>query len=267
MKDVKSFVSQFILPEKNIDIDALRENIRNLKEMQLLFEEVQKQAAALETIRQTYDDILHIEEQILVIDILLKIAEAESIKEHKIEIKKQIGLEGQKKTQSENQSQRLAYDIEHLEECNDRVQAVLNSGQTALLLSTIQSEINSKKRDYTELTADIEKLKDHLNRIRSAERLLPIHLSDRKNNLSVLENERTDIQDKIDLVINLESLFADAAQSVQEQLLEATARQKALNDALSDLSREINSLKNNKITYDRNIIAFGNMNLRSSYLF
>lgn len=255
MKDVKSFVSQFILPEKDIDIDALRENIRNLKEMQLLFEEVQKQAAALETIRQTYDDILHIEEQILVIDILLKIAEAESIKEHKIEIKKQIGLEGQKKTQSENQSQRLAYDIEHLEECNDRVQAVLNSGQTALLLSTIQSEINSKKRDYTELTADIEKLKDHLNRIRSAERLLPIHLSDRKNNLSVLENERTDIQDKIDLVINLESLFADEAQSVQEQLLEATARQKALNDALSDLSREINSLKNNKITYDRNIIA------------
>ena len=74
MKDVKSFVSQFILPEKNIDIDALRENIRNLKEMQLLFEEVQKQAAALETIRQTYDNILHIEEQILVIDILLKIA-------------------------------------------------------------------------------------------------------------------------------------------------------------------------------------------------
>ena len=40
MKDVKSFVSQFILPERNVDIDTLRGTIRDMKEMQLVIAEV-----------------------------------------------------------------------------------------------------------------------------------------------------------------------------------------------------------------------------------
>lgn len=92
MKDVKSFVSQFILPEKNIDIDALRENIRSLKDMQLLVEEVKKQVNDLEAIRKKYDNILHFDEQILVIDILIKIAEAEAKKASIADMTSQIRL-------------------------------------------------------------------------------------------------------------------------------------------------------------------------------
>lgn len=137
MKDVKSFVSQFILPEKNIDIDALRENIRSLKEMQLLFEELQKRADDLKTIHQTYDSILRIDEQIMVIDILLKIAESKSNKENQAGKEKQIAQEKQKKAQDEINAQSTQLDIESLEERNNKVQVALNSGETALLLNSI----------------------------------------------------------------------------------------------------------------------------------
>lgn len=255
MKDIKSFVSQFILPEKNIDIDALRENIRNLKEMQLLFEEVQKQATALETIRQTYDNILHIEEQILVIDILLKIAEAESNKENQAGKEKQIAQEKQKKAQNEIDAQTTQIDIESLEERNNNVQIALNSGEKALLLSSIQSEIDRKKRDRAKLADDIKKLKEHLNRIRLAKRLLGTNLPDYGNDLRVLEADSMDVQDRIDLVIDLENRFQIAAQDMQEQLSDAVAREKVLSEALSRLSIEINDLKHNRITYDQNVIA------------
>lgn len=255
MKDVKSFVSQFILPEKNIDIDALRENIRNLKEMQLLFEEVQKQAAALETIRQTYDNILHIEEQILVIDILLKIAEAESNKENQAGKEKQIAQEKQKKAQNEIDAQTTQDDIESLEKQNNNVQIALNSGEKALLLSSIQSEIDRKKRDRAKLVDDIKKRKEHLNRIRLAKRLLGKNLPDYGNDLRVLEADSMDVQDRIDLVVDLENRFQIAAQNMQEQLSDAAARKKVLSEALSRLSIEINDLKHNRITYDQNVIA------------
>ena len=255
MKDVKSFVSQFILPEKNIDIDALRENIRNLKEMQLLFEEVQKQAAALETIRQTYDNILQIEEQILVIDILLKIAEAESNKENQAGKEKQIAQEKQKKVQNEIDAQTTQDDIESLEKQNNNVQIALNSGEKALLLSTIQSEIDRKKRDRAKLADDIKKRKEHLNRIRLAKRLLGKNLPDYGNDLRVLEADSMDVQDRIDLVVDLENRFQIAAQNMQEQLSDAAARKKVLSEALSRLSIEINDLKHNRITYDQNVIA------------
>ena len=255
MKDVKSFVSQFILPEKNIDIDALRENIRSLKEMQLLFEELQKRADDLKTIHQTYDSILRIDEQIMVIDILLKIAESESNKENQAGKEKQIAQEKQKKAQDEINAQSTQLDIESLEERNNKVQVALNSGETALLINSIQSEIERKKRDRAKLADDIKKLKEHLNRIRLVKRLLGANLPDCGNDLRVLETDSLDAKDRIDLIIDLENRFQKTAQEIQEQLSDASARKKVLSEALSRLSIEINDLKHNRITYDRNVIT------------
>ena len=50
MDNIKSFINKFILPEKNIDVDTLRENIRNLKELQITLAEVKKQVSKLKDI-------------------------------------------------------------------------------------------------------------------------------------------------------------------------------------------------------------------------
>ncbi len=140
MKDVKSFVSQFILPEKSIDIDALRENIRNLKEMMMLVEEVKKQVKDLEKIQNTYDDILNIDAQILVIDILIKIAEEESKKEIIEKITKQKNLTEQNIAQDTKLSNELEHNIEGLNKQYIDILSALNSGKTAQLIGSIENE-------------------------------------------------------------------------------------------------------------------------------
>lgn len=255
MKDVKSFVSEFILPEKSIDIDALRENIRNLKEMQLLIEEIKGQVTTLENVQKTYDSIIHIDEQILVIDILLMIAEAASTEEDIAEKSRQVMLEQQKKSQSEKQSRTFEQDIESLEERNVNVLATLNSGETALLIGSIKSEISSKKRDQEKLAEDVKKLQKHLKRVRSAIRYISEYWSGSIYDFSLLENNETESQKRNSIIIEIEKVFSEAGKNIQNFLSEATAKQKALNKEIVKLSKEIRDLESNKITYNRNVVA------------
>ena len=84
MDNVKSFINKFILPEKKIDVDTLRENIRNLREMQTILAEVRKQINQLQAILSKYEELKENDKDILIIDILLKLASLAD-KEQKIE--------------------------------------------------------------------------------------------------------------------------------------------------------------------------------------
>lgn len=255
MKDVKSFVSQFILPEKGIDIDALRENIRNLKEMQLLVEEIKRQVISLEDVQKIYETIMRIDEQILVIDILIKIAEAESAKESISENSRQIKHEQQMKSQNERYLHTLEGDIKSLEERNVNVRTALNSGETALMINQISSEIKIKKDDQQKFLGDVKKLKDHLKRVRSAIRFISEHWSGNINDLSILENAEIGPQKRNNIVIEIEFAFSETEKNIQNKFLELKAKCEFLSKEIEKLSKEIRDLECNKITYDRNVIA------------
>ena len=84
MDNVKSFINKFILPERKIDVDTLRENIRNLREMQTILAEVRRQIDQLQAILSKYEELKENDREILVIDILLQLASLAD-KEQKIE--------------------------------------------------------------------------------------------------------------------------------------------------------------------------------------
>lgn len=253
MKDVKSFVSQFILPEKNIDIDALRENIRNLKEMQLLVEEVKKQVNDLEAIQKKYDDIFHFDEQILVIDILIKIAEAEAKKVSIADKASQIRLAEQCLAQDEKARDDLNEDIKSQTEHYTDVLSALKSGETAQLINTIHTSISNKEKDKSILSDSIKSLKEQLNRIRSALQHIHEYSTVTASEISALEQTEMDIPRRNSIVIEIERAFEKAESNIQNQLADTKAELKVLEQALNQLSKEIKDLEQNKLTYDRNV--------------
>lgn len=253
MKDVKSFVSQFILPEKNIDIDALRENIRNLKEMQLLVEQVKKQVNDLEAIQKKNDEILRFDEQILVIDILIKIAEAEAKKASISDKKSQIMLAEQNLAQDEKVCNDLSADIERLNDRHIKVQTSLNLEGSALLISSVRSDIDVKKTVKKNLSEQLGQLKEQLNRIRTALRYIHEYSSVTDSDISALEQTETDIQRRNSIVIDMECAFNEEKKNIQEQLDKTNAELIVLKNAVEQLSKEIKDLEQNKLTYDRNV--------------
>ncbi len=251
MKDVKSFVSQFILPEKSIDIEALRENIRNLKEMQLVVEEVKKQVNALEDIQRTYDDILRIDEQILVIDILIKLAEYESRTDRIDEAMQKIEFACQSIARNTKTADALEYDIANLTEHYTNVKSALNSGETALLIGSLKNEITGKEKDRAILLSNVKTMKEQIKRIRTAQRCV----SDiDAQGLSSVENGSCDIVQSSRIISELEKKFNKVYEDITANLGRTAAEISSIEKELERLSHEIRDLSvRNRLTYDRNV--------------
>ena len=255
MKDVKSFVSQFILPEKSIDIEALRENIRNLKEMQLVIVEVKKQVDELKEIQNTYEGILHIEEQILVIEILIKIAESESKQFHIAQKNKSKDIACQNISQKTKSLNELDDKIKILSDRYTKILAALNSGETALLISSIKNEISEKQKDSKRLLDDIDKLKVHLKRIRLAFKAISQYSLIEIDSLALLENDNTDVEQRTIMIADAEATIKNTRDNIiQKKLVDTQTELNILVNEIKQLEIEVKNLERNKITYDKNVV-------------
>lgn len=56
--DIKDFVYSYVLDEKEVNIDLLRENVRSFQELEKTLESVKKRIAKLEVIERHYDEVL-----------------------------------------------------------------------------------------------------------------------------------------------------------------------------------------------------------------
>ena len=251
MNNVKGFVSQFILPEKTVDIQSLRENIHNLKEMQNIVEELKGQVSSLAEICNTYESFLKSEEQIRIIDILMKIVEKESEKYQITEQNKKIQMIEQSLLHNKQDCTVLESDIERMNERYISMQTALQTNENALLIHSIKSEIKDKQKDKAASFEKFSRLKEQLQRIKNA--LSAIRETFQIQDISCLEYSEISVEERNQLVIELKNTFSQAKNSLDEKLLQIRGELKQLETSLSVLSVEIRNLESNKITYDRNV--------------
>ena len=255
MKDVKSFVTQYILPQKDVDTSALSENIRNLDEMQKLVDELMKQAKDLEEILNSYDGILRIDEQIRVIDILIKISQLEANIENIDNKHAQIKLKEQSKYQNEKLYDEIESDIKSLSNRHSDILVSLKNGETALMIASIRNEIKSKQKDADIASEGVKKLKDQIKRITAAYKYMSDFLDLNVGSYTQLDNSETDIEQRNLIVSEIEKSIQSANDSFSNQRSDVVSQLKSLNNDIEKLSREIRDLELNKITYDRNVLV------------
>lgn len=101
MENVKKFITQFILPERKIEVDVLRENIRSLRDMQKLMEELRQCIGQLEKILQKNDELTEYKRDILIIDTIYENCQAARISR---QIQREIEADRNIAAMSSNQS-------------------------------------------------------------------------------------------------------------------------------------------------------------------
>lgn len=252
MKDVKSFVSQFILPEKQIEIDVLRENIHSLKEMQSVVEEIRKQLKSLEEIQSLYNEIQRINEQIMVTDILVKLADLydkkETLSDKNIALKTaEIQLSAY---QTENE--RLTQEINSLNEKYTDVLSSLKTGETALLINTIKSELSNKDKDRDTFSKQVKNLKIQIERMKTAQKHLLQLFKTESPDFDLLAVTDISTEDKNAVIIKAEDIFSKAGRETNDKIYSLRIEIDKLKADLIQLEQEIKSLQENKITYPQN---------------
>ena len=255
MDNVKSFINKFILPEKKIDVDTLRENIRNLREMQTILAEVRKQIDQLQAILSKYDELKESDRDILVIDILLKLASLAD-REQKIE----SALES--KTKKESALSRKNHDIDEavqylkaIEEKHNEIQVSIKTSDCAMLIAKLQNEltlIEDKKKTLKEkltgLSAQIVKAEAAVRSIGSENS--PVTA------LDVRSIGSTDIVDerKADIVVALGGAVDRETKAAYEEQSACSQKLRECTEKKEQLKKEVDGLKKNQMSYPPNTV-------------
>lgn len=252
MKNVKSFVSQFILPERTIDIDVLRENIRSLKEMQGVVEEVRKHIVSLEEIQNLYNDIMRIDEQITVTDIIVKLADLYNKRETFSQRKEELQKAEIQFSTYQRENERLTEEIESLNERYTALIVSLEQGQTAQLIKDIKNELKNKERDKNSFSKKFETLKGQLNRVKTAQKqVLQVFNADCYDMDRFIDAE-VSVEEKNSFIIEVENSFSKSKKEINNSIYSLRTEIDALKNTLIRLDNEINKLQENKITYPKN---------------
>ena len=256
MDNVKKFITQFILPEKQIEVDVLRENIRNLREMQELIKEVRKQIEHLGNIIAINDRMVEIKRDILVIDILLKIAEIEDKKAKIEENNKSLALKDQelksKTAESERTKTYLASEQENLQ----AIRIDISNNECSKLIEKYNNELELLKTKCEYIASHVEVLQAQLEKAIRALKFVPSVSED--INALVLRNlgkANMSQAERDEIFVILNTLYKKANSELNAEKAEKNLKVTTLKEELSDIKKKIDNLRKNKITYPKNTIS------------
>lgn len=255
MDNVKKFITQFILPEKQIEVDVLRENIRNLREMQELIKEVRKQIAHLESIIATNDKMVEIKRDILVIDILLKIAEIEDKKTKIEENQRTLDLKCQELKSKKAESDRISAALASEQESLQAIRIDISNNECSKLISKLNQDLQLLEKDRDFIASHVEILHAQLEKAIRALKFVP-NVPENINALVLRNLGKANMsqEERDEIFVILNTLYKKANSELNAEKAEKNLRVTALKEELSDLKKKIDNLRKNKITYPQNTI-------------
>ncbi len=251
--NVKEFINKFILPEKEIEVDLLRENIRNLREMQKLTDEVKRQIAQLKSILDKYNDVRDTDRDILVIDLVIKIADLEAQKEKLSDLKKKLDKYRREKNDREAQKESENRRLDAVEDELREIEFSLRTNECAQLIESLKSRLKVLEEQKGPIEKELLTLREQIACAENALgfiKKIPPEISLQ----TVRDLDKTSValqQRRITA-----SLLKDTALKEKSERYYENAWVKTQTDSLrretEQLSSEIENLKKNRLTYPEN---------------
>lgn len=251
--NVKKFITQFILPEKQIDVELLRGNIRSLKDMQVVIQGIREQITDLEKILSAGERIDKTDEEILVIRILLKIAELEEKKalvqraEQKMEYKTQELIAAEMSLDTVEQALRSE------EEKLRKIQVDISNNSCSKLIDELKHRLEVLEAEKKPEESKMKDLRDQVGKISSAFYVIsdtPAEIT--METIKRLLESEVEQKQRLELVVSLKSHYRKEEERINIEITEAWHREKQLTDQIIQLQTKIDKLKNNQIDYPEN---------------
>ena len=256
MDNVKKFITQFILPERQIEVDVLRENIRNLREMQELIKEVRKQIEHLGNIIATNDRMVEIKRDILVIDILLKIAEIEDKKAKIEENNKSLALKDQELKSKTAESERTKTYLASEQESLQAIRIDISNNECSKLISKLNQDLQLLEKDKEFVASHVEVLQAQLEKAIRALKFVP-NVPENINALVLRNLGKANMsqEERDEIFVILNTLYKRANSELNAEKAEKNLKVTTFKEELSDIKKKIDNLRKNKITYPKNTIS------------
>ena len=171
--DVKEFIYQNILEEKEIDVSAIKDSIRSYKELEITLKQIQAKIQDLKEIERIYQEISKIEDNKNYIDYLMHLFDVEAVRNEIVQTKRQIEREEQLRQSKEKELAELDKELVYLQERSRELYNLLSNNDTFKAEEYINREILKTQANITSLEANqniflkrISTFKDIISQIR-----------------------------------------------------------------------------------------------------
>lgn len=250
MADVKSFITKFILAEKNIEVDHLRENIRSYREFQQLMVEVQQQIASLEKILNCRDELQKVHREMQVIDVLLKLSELQECRQKIERMTLKLTQDEQAVRMVESRLERECANRDRIDEQVRETDVAIRTNSTSQLLDKLKMEQRELEGAVNLASRGVEALTEQLWHVCTALKFLqdvPPELS--QEHVMALREERTPLEARHATSLLLQKTLKQKQQQFldEQSALSLTIRMKK--ERLQAVERELESLAKNQVVY------------------
>ncbi|MDK2836767.1 MAG: hypothetical protein PWP21_1544, partial [Thermosediminibacterales bacterium] len=266
--DIRQFVYSYVLDEKRINIDVMRENFLRYKEYSDLAKVTKEKINELKKIKELYAEICKEEHRALVQEYLIKRAVADNwgLKLQKKERENDI-----KKNQLEKVKIELASEKERGEFLEKSYQAYRDSlitNSTFRLIEKLEEEIKNLKSEADKLETEEKKLKvmaqreaDSVKELienSAAESFLKQEYREKLARLLEFLDDaasgkiKGDFQEIINEALEV---FNEVNTALNQSLWEKKALLNNLEEEIKELKKDLESLRNKKRVYDPKVTA------------
>ncbi len=171
--DVKEFIYQNVLEEKEIDVSAIKDTIRSYKELENTLNLIKKKITDLKDITSVHEELEKILENKNYIEYLETLFAKEKVNNDIKNLKNDIEKENVKKNNRESDLRQIEREISALQQRSKELYNVLANDDTFKNNENITKEIETREKNVEELEEDnakflkyVTEFKDNLNALR-----------------------------------------------------------------------------------------------------
>ena len=257
--DIKDFVYSYVLDEKEVNIDILRENVRTYQELEKTLDSVKRRIAKLETIEGYHGQVMDGLEKDKMYDYFLERAEADILGQRFDRAKDQMKMEEYRLEQQEKKIEAVSDEKNEKQQIRDALMAELKKDEDFLALDgqkkelqKLQTALREQAEERKNLLASVRASRDQVTKLLEVKDVDPCV----REYGRILEN--LEVQEDIAEVKHLtQKVIAYKKQMYDKVQLKSAQVQVKLNDTKSkrlELDKKIDQLKQKKLTYPEEVV-------------
>lgn len=260
--DVKEFIYQNILEEKEIDVTAIKDSIRSYKELEITLKQIQGKINDLKEIDEIYKEISKIEDHKNYIEYLMHLFDVEAVRKEIQNAKKQIEKEETLKASKEQELADLDSELLALQERSRELYNLLSNNDVFKAEEYINREILKTQANITSLEANqnsflkrVSNFKDLLNQLR---KISNNKLYNDAYNINVTTINQSNVEESKTRLLDFQSRLQQVRNKENQELGSLESEKRALIGQINEISVALKSLEENRVNFPPQLIQLRN---------
>lgn len=257
--DVKDFIYQNILEEKEIDVTAIKDSIRSYKELENTLKLINKKITDLREIDSIYKELKGIEERKNYIDYLMHLFDVEAIRNDINDAKDQISKQETLRVLKEKQINDIEAELLALNERSQELYHVLsNSDDSFKAEEYINREILKTQTNITALEGNqqafLKRASNFKTNLNSIRKITDEKLFSDMANLSLVQINETDVETTKLKLRDYQARLNQTQNKYNQELGSLDNKKRALVAQINEISTNLKGLEENRVNFPTQLL-------------